>query len=178
MDLKKKIRRKIGAAFYYDGLAKHLPASYSGLQLGQTALRRFCGKLMMERCGHSVNIEKNASFSQRVTLGDYSGIGVNAKLYGTVHIGDHVMMGEDVTVITRNHRHDRTDIPMMEQGFEPERPVTIGNDVWIGDRVLLLPGVHIGDGCIIAAGAVVTKDVPPLAIVAGVPAKLIRMRGE
>ena len=87
-------------------------------------------------------------------------------------------MGTDVTIITRNHRFDRTDIPMMEQGFEEERPVYIGNDVWIGDRALILPGVHIGDGSIIAAGAVVTKDVPPYSIVAGVPARKIRDRFE
>ena len=88
------------------------------------------------------------------------------------------MMGTDVTIITRNHRFDRTDIPMMEQGFEEERPVYIGNDVWIGDRALILPGVHVGDGSIIAAGAVVTKDVPPHSIVAGVPARKIRDRFE
>ena len=88
------------------------------------------------------------------------------------------MMGTDVTIITRNHRFDRTDIPMMEQGFEEERPVYIGNDVWIGDRALILPGVHVGDGSIIAAGAVVTKDVPPHSIVAGVPARKIRERFE
>ena len=87
-------------------------------------------------------------------------------------------MGTDVTIITRNHRFDRTDIPMMEQGFEEERPVYIGNDVWIGDRVLILPGVHIGDGSIIAAGAVVTKDVPLYSIAAGVPARKIRDRFE
>ena len=86
------------------------------------------------------------------------------------------MMGSNVTVITHNHAFDRTDIPMMEQGFEEERPVVIGNDVWIGDRVIILPGVHVGDGSILAAGAVVTKDVPPYSIVGGVPAKLIRMR--
>lgn len=88
------------------------------------------------------------------------------------------MMGTDVTIITRNHRFDRTDIPMMEQGFEEERPVYIGNDVWIGDRALILPGVHVGDGSIITAGAVVTKDVPPYSIVGGVPARKIRNRFE
>lgn len=133
---------------------------------------------MLENCGKNVNIESNATFSPKVTLGDYSGIGINAKIYGTCHIGRYVMMGTDVIIITRNHRFDRTDIPMMEQGFEEERPVYIGNDVWIGDRVLILPGVHIGDGSIIAAGAVVTKDVPPYSIVAGVPARKIRDRFE
>lgn len=133
---------------------------------------------MLENCGKNVNIESNATFSSKVTLEDYSGIGINAKIYGTCHIGRYVMMGTDVTIITRNHRFDRTDIPMMEQGFGEERPVYIGNDVWIGDRVLILPGVHIGDGSIIAAGAVVTKNVPPYSIVAGVPARKIRDRFE
>lgn len=133
---------------------------------------------MLENCGKNVNIESGAAFSPKVTLGDYSGIGINAKIYGTCHIGRYVMMGTDVTIITRNHRFDRTDIPMMEQGFEEERPVYIGNDVWIGDRALILPGVHIGDGSIIAAGAVVTKDVSPYSIVAGVPARKIRDRFE
>lgn len=172
---RKSIRRKLGALLYYP-IAKHLPPSYSRIRLGQTGLRRFCGKLMLAECGKKVNIEQNALFSAKVTLGDYSGIGINAKIYGTCHIGRYVMMGTDVTVITRNHCFDRTDIPMMEQGFLPEEPVWIGDDVWIGDRVLILPGVHIGNGCIIAAGAVVTKDVPDYAVVAGVPAKVIRMR--
>lgn len=170
------IKRKIGAVLYY-GLAKHLPPSYSGLKLGQTSLRRLCGKLMLIKCGKKVNIEQNARFSPRVSLGDWSGIGVNAKIYGTCTIGSYVMMGEDCTIITRNHCHDRRDIPMMDQGFEEEQPVYIGNDVWIGDRVTILPGVHVGDGTILAAGAVVTKDVPPYAIVGGVPAKVLKFRG-
>ena len=169
------IKRKIGALIYYT-VAKKLPPSYSGLKIGQSALRRFCGKLMLRKCGKKVNIEKNASFSYKVSLGDYSGLGVNSKIYGTCTIGSHVMMGEDVTVITRNHRFDRTDIPMMEQGFEEERPVVIGNDVWIGDRAMILPGVEIGDGCIIAAGAIVTRSIPAYSIAAGVPAKVIKSR--
>lgn len=169
------IRRKLGGLLYYT-IAKHLPPSYSGIKLGQTALRRFCGRLMLAECGKKVNIEHNATFSPRVSLGDYSGIGVNAKIYGTCRIGSHVMMGEDVTIITRNHRFDRTDIPMMEQGFEEERPVTIGNDVWIGDKVIILAGVTVGDGCVLGAGSVVTKSVPPYSIAAGVPAKVLRSR--
>ena len=65
---------------------------------------------------------------------------------------------------------------MMEQGFEEERPVIIGDDVWIGDRVMILPGVEIGRGAVLAAGAVVTRDVPPYAVAAGVPARVIRDR--
>lgn len=171
------LKRKIGALLYYT-IAKKLPPSYSGIKIGQTAFRRFCGKLMLRKCGKKVNIEKNASFSCKVSLGDRSGLGVNSKVYGTCNIGSHVMMGEDVTIITRNHMHNRIDIPMMDQGFEEERPVTVGDDVWIGDRVIILPGVSIGDGCIIGAGSVVTKSIPPYSIAAGVPAKIIKSRNN
>jgi maltose O-acetyltransferase len=171
----KVIKRKIGAFIYYL-IGKRLPPSWSGIRLGQKAIRGFCGRLMLAKCGKDVNIESGAVFSPKVTLGDHSGIGINAKIYGECHIGSEVMMGTDVTVITRNHRFDRTDIPMMEQGFLDEEPVFIGNDVWIGDRVVILPGVHIGNGCVIAAGAVVTKDIPDYTIAAGVPARVIRDR--
>lgn len=170
-----KVSRKIGALLYYT-VGKNLPESSSGIRIGQRAFRAFCGKLMLKECGKKVNIEHGAKFSARTSLGDYSGIGVNARISGTCTIGDYVMMGADVTVITHNHAFERTDIPMMDQGFEEERPVVIGNDVWIGDKVTILPGVNIGDGSIIGAGAVVTHDVPPYAIVGGVPAKIIRMR--
>lgn len=171
----KRMKRKLGAVIYY-AFAQHLPPSWSSVHLGQTSIRRLCGKLMLADCGRKVNIEKGAVFSAKVTLGDYSGIGINAKIYGTCHIGNYVMMGEDMTIIPRNHCHARTDIPMMEQGFEEEKPVIIGDDVWIGDRVLILPGVHIGDGCIIAAGSVVTKDIPAYTVAGGVPAKKISER--
>ena len=133
---------------------------------------------MLKSCGRQVNIEQGAIFSSRVSLGDFSGIGINARINGTCTIGRHVMMGTDVVVFTRNHAFARTDIPMMEQGFEEERPVVIGDDVWIGDRVMILPGVTVGHGSILAAGAVVTHDVPAYAIVAGVPARVIKMRAS
>ena len=170
-----RFSRKMGALLYYT-VAKHLPPSTSGIKIGQKALRGFCGKLMLKSCGKQVNIEQGAIFSAKTSLGDYSGIGINARINGTCTIGKYVMMGTDVVVITRNHAFDRTDVPMMEQGFEAERPVVIGDDVWIGDRVVILAGVNVGEGAILAAGSVVTKDVPPYAIVGGVPAKVIKFR--
>ncbi len=175
--MSKKIKRKLGAVIYYS-VASKLPPSWSGMKLGQTAIRRFCGRLMLEQCGTNVNIEKNAIFSPKTTLGNNSGIGINAKIYGECHIGNDVMMGTDVTIITRNHRHDRTDIPMRLQGFEEEKPVYIGNDVWLGDRAMIMPGVHIGSGSIIAAGSIVTKDIPDYSIVGGVPARIISKRKD
>ena len=124
----------------------------------------------------NVNIEKGAQFSTEVSLGDNSGIGVNATISSHVTIGNDVMMGPDCMIFTANHSMQRRDIPMRLQGHEKPRPVTIGNDVWIGGRVIILPGVHIGDGAVIGAGSVVTKDVPPFAIVGGNPAKVIKER--
>lgn len=173
----KQLRRKLGALLYHS-LGTHLPPSWSSLRLGQSAVRRLCGRLMLADCGRQVNIEPKAMFSPKVSLGDRSGIGINAKIYGECHIGSCVMMGSDVTVITRNHKIDRTDVPMMDQGFEPEQPVWIGDDVWIGDRVTILPGVRVGRGAVLAAGAVVTRDVPDYAVVAGVPARVIRLRKQ
>ncbi len=86
------------------------------------------------------------------------------------------MMGPDVLIYTTNHEFRNKDIPMQQQGYQPERPVSIGNDVWIGARVIILPGVTIGDGCVIGAGAVVTKDVPAYSVCAGNPAKVVKER--
>lgn len=68
------------------------------------------------------------------------------------------------------------NVPFQDSSIRKNEPVVIGNDVWIGANVVILPGVHIGDGAVLAAGAVITKDVEPYAIVGGVPAKLIRYR--
>ena len=137
--------RKLGAIFY-NCFAKRLPPSYSSLKVGQKALRAFCGKLMLRSCGKKVNIEQGAIFSSKTSLGDYSGIGINARINGTCTIGDYVMMGTDVVVITKNHAFNQTDIPMMQQGFEDERPVIIGNDVWIGSNATILAALPFPRG--------------------------------
>ncbi len=176
-DINMKIGQLFGCALYT--IAKHLPASYSvlGGKLWK-AIRGGCAKLMLQKCGNNVNIEKNAVFSIRTEIGDNSGIGVNAHLYGKVIIGDNVMMGPDCIIYVRNHESSRLDIPMCKQGSTEERPVIIGNDVWIGGRVIILPGVKIEDGAIVGAGAVVTKNVSKYDVVAGNPARVIKNRNN
>ncbi|MDP4132480.1 MAG: acyltransferase [Bacillota bacterium] len=172
-----KVKKIIGIIMYRS-FAKYLPRSNGRINLGSKQLRRFCGKLMLDECGRNVNIERKANFSSRVKIGNDSGIGINSSIAGYVTIGNDVMMGPECIIYTRNHEFKRTDIPMHEQGFSEVKPVVIGNDVWIGGRVIILPGVHIGNGCIIGAGAVVTKDVPDYAIVGGNPAKVIKYRTD
>ena len=86
------------------------------------------------------------------------------------------MMGPNCVIYTRNHKIDRLDIPMCQQGDTVEKPVTIGDDVWIGSNVIILPGVKIASHSVIGAGAVVTKDVDEYSVVAGNPAKVVKMR--
>lgn len=141
-------------------------------------IRVFWASKIATKCGKNVNIERNAVFGPQLEIGDNSGVGIDSEVYGPVKIGQNVMMGPEVVIYTSGHRHDRTDITMIEQGDDVVKPVVIGNDVWIGRRVMIMPGVTVGDGCIIGAGAVVTKDIPPYSIAAGVPAKVVKSRLE
>lgn len=154
----------------YKFIGKKMPLSDSKLSLGSKKIRRFLTKKIVAKAGNNINIEKGAEFFSTIEIGDNSGIGVNCSLSGTVIIGENVMMGPEVFIYTSNHSFERTDIPMMKQGFKEEMPVIIGNDVWIGSRVTILPGIKIGDGSIIGAGSVVTKNVDPYSVVAGNPA--------
>ncbi len=175
--ISEKIKRRLGLFIYYN-IAKKLPASYArGGKLGKW-LRSVSAKQFLPYVGENVNIEKGAMITSRTEIGDGSGVGINAVLHGKVVIGKDVMMGPECIIYTKNHAFNRTDIPMRKQGFAEEKPVCIGDDVWIGGRVTILPGVTIGRGAIIGAGAVVTKDIPPFAIAAGNPASVKKYRKE
>lgn len=95
---------------------------------------------------------------------------------GGVEIGDYFHTGRDLTILSSNHNYNGQAIPY--DATYVKKPVTIEDFVWCGSGVKILPGVTIGEGAIIAMGAVVTKDVPPLAIVGGNPAKIIKYRDE
>jgi len=135
---------------------------------------------MFASCGKNVNVESMAAFhsGKQIRIGDNSAIGVRANLSGRITIGRDVMMGKDVAMLTLNHNFNRIDIPMNQQGFREERPIIINDDVWIGDRVFILPGITVGKGAIIGACSVVTKDVPEYAIVGGNPGNIIRFRNK
>jgi acetyltransferase-like isoleucine patch superfamily enzyme len=108
-----------------------------------------------------------------VIIGDYTRIGLHNTIIGPVTIGSHVNLAQGITVTALNHNFEDTNRRIDEQGVSTT-PVIIGDDVWIGANAVILPGVHIGNHCVVAAGAVVTKDVPAHSLVAGVPAKIIK----
>jgi maltose O-acetyltransferase len=171
-----KVKRGVFWTLYYL-LARHLPRSYVRYSMGARAIRAFILKRLFKSFGKNVNIEPKVIFfnMSESEIGDNSGIGMCSYI-GTMKIGRDVMIGEELMAISRNHEFVSTEIPMRLQGFQKDRPITIEDDVWIGARVTILPGIIVGKGSIIGAGSVVTKAVPPDTVVAGNPAKIIRKR--
>lgn len=171
-----KISKLLCLVAYY-GFAKYLPVSTSPMTHWARKIRRAVCRPVFDACGDNVNVEQGARFATGggISIGSGSGLGVNCSVHGPLKIGDNVMMGPDVTILSQTHIIERTDIPMGKQGMR-EAIVIIGNDIWIGMRSIIMPGVKIGNGAVIGAGAVVTKDVPDYAIVGGVPARIIKYR--
>ena len=89
----------------------------------------------------------------------------------SIEIGDHVFIGPSCGFYTANHPLNYT---RRKQGLEKALPIKVGNNCWFGANVSVMPGVTIGAGCVIAAGAVVTKNMPDNSLIAGVPAKVIK----
>jgi acetyltransferase-like isoleucine patch superfamily enzyme len=108
-----------------------------------------------------------------VVIGDHTRIGIHNTIIGPVTIGNHVNLAQGITVTALNHNFDDTKKRIDEQGIAT-KPVVISDDVWIGANAVILPGVTIGRHVVVAAGAVVTKDVPDNTIVGGVPATIIK----
>lgn len=111
------------------------------------------------------------SLGDRSYIGSFSVIGCNDK----VEIGKGVMIAQNVSIRDTDHGFEDIHVPMIDQGIRTA-PVIIHDNVWIGHGAVITKGITIGSGAIVAANAVVTKDVPENAIVGGVPAKIIRYR--
>ncbi len=114
----------------------------------------------------------------KLTIGKNCAIGKRSEIIcenTEVNIGDNVRMAAECFIITNNHTYSARETPIYLQG-RTHQPVHIGDDVWIGRRVMIMPGVEIGKGSVISAGAVVTKNVPEYTVVGGVPAKKIKSR--
>ena len=138
----------------------------------------------------SIQIGKNSSIAPgaviqgNVTLGEncsvqaYSvlvGYGNAENRTGEIRIGNNVRIAPHVMIVAANHAYCDPAVPICQQGLDP-KSIVIEDDVWIAGRANILAGVTVGKGSVIAAGAVVTKDVPPYSVMAGVPAKKIKDR--
>lgn len=144
-------------------------------------------KKCMKHCGTGVSLRPCSSDIRglkNLSIGDYTQIPQGSTIYcinAECIIGKKVLFGPNPTIITGDHRTDLVgkyimDVTQEEKLDINDAPVIIGDEVWCGANVTILKGVNLGRGCVVAAGAVVTKSFPPYSIIGGCPAKLIRMR--
>lgn len=146
-------------------------------------LRRVRMAWLLSVCHKLSSVGAGCYFGRRVhfrpgavTLGSRVYIGSDAWLAAATRIGNFSMLAARVAIVGGDHRFDCVGVPTIDAGRGESRTTEIGDDVWIGYGAIIMHGVRIGEGAVVAAGAVVTKDVMPYAIVAGVPARLLRMR--
>lgn len=142
-------------------------------------VRYLCFKAALKRCGPGGYVDYQVYFRYpwKIALGKAVWINRGCRFYASYQIhdahilvGDHVAFGPEVTVFSAGHDHRVLALT------NTAKSVRIGNHVWIGGRAIILPGVTIGDGAVVGAGSVVTRDVLPYQIVGGNPARFIRMR--
>jgi maltose O-acetyltransferase len=171
------VKHRLFQALYY-GVAQFLPRSYMPCGRFGRAVRSWCARRLLATYGEGAMIESRVEFGsgRQLSLGADSAIGARS-VVGTVTIGEHVMIGQELLALSRNHEFEDVATPPKYQGFANDRPITIGDDCWIGARVTLLPGVTIGRHCIVGAGSVVTRDVPDFSVVGGNPARVLRTLG-
>jgi acetyltransferase-like isoleucine patch superfamily enzyme len=129
-------------------------------------------------CGPGTYIDRGCFiFPGSTRIGAHSFIGSNCRLASwDLTIGNYVMLAGSVAVVGGDHRFDRVGTPMIHAGLADPRPVRIEDDVWIGHGAIILHGITIGEGAVVAAGSIVTRDVAPYTIVAGGPARPLRAR--
>lgn len=128
------------------------------------------------RVGKGFHVGKSVSIGPGFIAGDYVYIGPYSQLPPRVHVGDYTSFSAHVAIVGADHHFNNPGVPIVFSGRPASSVTAIGRDVLIGHGAILLRGITIGNGAIIGAGAVVTKDVPPYAVVAGVPAKVLRYR--
>lgn len=163
--------------FIYLVFFRNTPEDYRPYSLFFPQARSFLVKNFLKSCGKKPLVKNRAEISLFATIGDYSEIGTRCMIQSNVHLGSYVIMGPDVKIYSRNHKFGSLDIPIAKQG-KHYLETYVGDDVWIGANVIITAGCKVGNHCIIAAGSVVTKDVPDYAVVGGVPAKIIKYRNK
>lgn len=166
----RKIKKIISCLIlFFISIIKYSPHGIS--MLARNLLYSFVLKSMGSRCnicdGITILEPYLLSLGKRVSIHEYTLIGGG----GEVKIGDYVAIGSHCSIISGTHNFSRRDIPIKEQGTTPDH-IIIGNNVWIGTHVAILGGVKIGDGAVIGAGSVVTKDIPENSIAVGVPCRV------
>lgn len=143
---------------------------------------RYFKALYYRRRYHLQYVDKTVYFGGKsyisgdLVVGRYSYIGPGCSIHPNVKIGEFTMLANNISIVGGDHRYDVIGVPVILSGRDVIKETLIGSDCWIGAHTIIMSGVRISDGCIIAAGAVVTKDTEPYCIYGGVPAKKIKTR--
>lgn len=170
--------RWFGMLIYY-GFAWILPGSPVPGHRYSHAIRRWVCGSFVESIGHHVQVNAHVYFGRGngIRIGDRSLIGKGTVLNPGVQFGADVLVGPECIFLTMNHEFSDPSVVIRLQGQRALLPVVVEDDVWLGSRVIVLPGVTVGRGAVIGAGSVVTRDVPPYSVNAGNPARVIGQRG-
>ena len=166
--------RKI-AYLLYISFFRFTPEDYRPYSFFFPRLRAVLVQHFTNCTGANIRVKHNADISMNIEIGDRSEIGQRSLIHGNVEIGTDVIMGPDVKIYSRNHSFDKLAIPISFQG-KTQKKTVIGNNVWIGANVIILPGVNVASGCVIGAGAVVSKSTVANGIYLGNPATLKKIR--
>jgi Acetyltransferase (isoleucine patch superfamily) len=131
----------------------------------------------LQLCAWNAFLEQH--FTPHITIGNNCHIRANAHISATnsITIGNHLLTGTNVLITDNSHgmvTREYMSLPPNQRPLTTKGPVVIGDNVWLGNNVCVMPGVTIGDGAIIGANAVVTHDIPPLCVAAGIPAKVVK----
>jgi maltose O-acetyltransferase len=171
-----RIRRVLALTLYY-GFAQYLPDNRFPGGLYCTYFRSFLCRQFMASAGNHVQIRPRAFLADGrfLRMADRSGIGPGCRIYGAT-IGYGVIIGPHCVFLKDNHVYEDPRTRISAQGMTAPMPPIVEDEAWIGERVIVLPGRRIGKGAIVGAGAVVTRDVEPYAIVGGNPARVIGSR--
>lgn len=166
-------------------ICKLVIQAYLALHLIIDKILTFCYKKQMISCGHHVTFKpstSNIKGIENMSFGNYVRIHKYATIFSSdakLIIGNKVALGPKVTIMTGNHATDTIgtymwDVHDKKDGLDKD--VIIEDEIWVGSNVTILSGAHISRGCVIAAGAIVNKYIPPYSIVGGVPAKVLKYR--
>jgi acetyltransferase-like isoleucine patch superfamily enzyme len=183
MDIKKLVKKKLKAIYIYFFIKKDKKIFFN-----LKKVKIATNVIFDTNYGGTITIGKNTELLNGVMLMTYGGnieIGERCSInpytivygHGGVKIGNNVLIAAHCVIIPANHNFDKTTIPINQQGLTT-KGILIKDDVWIGSGCRILDGIEIGEGAIIAAGAVVNRNVEPYTIVGGVPAKFIKKRKE
>jgi maltose O-acetyltransferase len=172
------MRNALMLAIYYL-LAYFLPDSVFPFGNHFQHLRECLCRRIFSCAGTPINIESRVYIAdgKHISIGSRSGLGTGCRVYGAV-IGNDVMIGPGVLFLKQNHSFDDITRPIGGQGSSDLALPIVEDEAWVGERAIILPGRRIGRGAIVGAGAVVTRDIQPLQIVGGNPARVIGHRGD